>query len=110
VTFALSSWQKLSTRPLWLNQQQQQTMRPICIALNHYKSSDAEEWLSEPALFQSRQELVRWHLAHNITRTNWKHALVSFELCLQLNYPRLFIPILARRELIRSRRHHNKPS
>jgi soluble lytic murein transglycosylase len=76
---ALSSWQKLSTR-FEFNQQQQQTIATkFALALTIINHPDAEEWLERASAFSQDEELVRWHLAHILREQDWKHALDVIE-------------------------------
>lgn len=76
---ALSSWQKLSTRFEFTEQQQQTIATKFALALTIINHPDAEEWLERASAFSQDEELVRWHLAHILREQDWKHALDVIE-------------------------------
>ena len=72
---ALRSWEKLSTRFVFSTIQQKQISHRFAIFLALADHEQAEVWLEKATNFEPDTELLRWHLAHVLSKQNWQHAL-----------------------------------
>ncbi|MFT2092123.1 transglycosylase SLT domain-containing protein [Paraglaciecola sp. 2405UD69-4] len=72
---ALRSWDELSKRFAFSDNQQQQIFHKFAVALALSNHDQADLWLEKSIDFGVDSELARWHLAHVIRKQDWQHAL-----------------------------------
>lgn len=77
---ALKSWQAITKRFTFTEQQQQKVANKFAVALAIADHDKAELWLERANKLLEDDELFRWHLAHVLRHQNWQHAIDVIDL------------------------------